>query len=220
MCYNVGVNTRRGYTGKIWVLIMALIKCLECGKELSDKAYSCPNCGYPLDSTKDIKSEVCSTDKIEAQSFNSNIAKLIFKQYWWVFLIFVVCICMLVVSIYTVKQKQEAKYRVSFSDEMEMYELLSSGKWISNGLYFVFMMPGDIRSCTYKFVDAYSEFDTIYKNVSLDYSKGRIRINGTDSYYDIIKYNGYYYLRLNPKLNPATDLREKDYLFYKLIPTN
>lgn len=27
---------------------MALIKCPECGKEISDKAGSCPNCGYPL----------------------------------------------------------------------------------------------------------------------------------------------------------------------------
>lgn len=28
---------------------MALIKCPECGKEISDKAVSCPNCGYPLE---------------------------------------------------------------------------------------------------------------------------------------------------------------------------
>lgn len=27
---------------------MALIKCPECGKEVSDKACSCPNCGYPI----------------------------------------------------------------------------------------------------------------------------------------------------------------------------
>ncbi len=27
---------------------MALIKCKECGKEISDKAVACPNCGYPL----------------------------------------------------------------------------------------------------------------------------------------------------------------------------
>lgn len=28
---------------------MALIKCPECGKEISDKAKSCPNCGNPMD---------------------------------------------------------------------------------------------------------------------------------------------------------------------------
>ncbi len=27
---------------------MALIKCEECGKEVSDKATSCPNCGCPI----------------------------------------------------------------------------------------------------------------------------------------------------------------------------
>lgn len=29
---------------------MALIKCPECGKEVSDKATSCPNCGCPIES--------------------------------------------------------------------------------------------------------------------------------------------------------------------------
>ena len=28
--------------------IMSLIKCPECGKDISDKAQSCPNCGYVL----------------------------------------------------------------------------------------------------------------------------------------------------------------------------
>lgn len=27
---------------------MALIKCTECGKEFSDKAPACPNCGCPI----------------------------------------------------------------------------------------------------------------------------------------------------------------------------
>ncbi len=27
---------------------MALIKCPECGKQVSDKAEACPNCGYPV----------------------------------------------------------------------------------------------------------------------------------------------------------------------------
>lgn len=31
---------------------MALIKCPECGKEISDKAAACPNCGYPIASEK------------------------------------------------------------------------------------------------------------------------------------------------------------------------
>ena len=27
---------------------MALIKCAECGRDVSDKASTCPNCGYPI----------------------------------------------------------------------------------------------------------------------------------------------------------------------------
>lgn len=35
---------------------MSLIKCSECGKEVSDKAISCPNCGNPinLNSNSDV----------------------------------------------------------------------------------------------------------------------------------------------------------------------
>lgn len=31
---------------------MALIKCPECGKEISDQAQSCPNCGYPINNAQ------------------------------------------------------------------------------------------------------------------------------------------------------------------------
>ena len=34
---------------------MALIKCPECGKEISDKAENCPDCGYPLTQKKTRK---------------------------------------------------------------------------------------------------------------------------------------------------------------------
>lgn len=31
---------------------MAMIKCPECGQEISDKAVNCPKCGFPLDNTE------------------------------------------------------------------------------------------------------------------------------------------------------------------------
>lgn len=33
---------------------MALIECPECGKEFSDKAQACPNCGCPTDEVLEI----------------------------------------------------------------------------------------------------------------------------------------------------------------------
>ena len=40
---------------------MAMIKCTECGKEMSDKASVCPNCGCPIE---DIRSKL---GEIEAE---------------------------------------------------------------------------------------------------------------------------------------------------------
>lgn len=37
---------------------MALITCQECGKEVSDKATSCPNCGVPIRDTN-INTKFC-----------------------------------------------------------------------------------------------------------------------------------------------------------------
>lgn len=33
---------------------MALIRCPECGKEISDKAASCPNCGCPMRQERNV----------------------------------------------------------------------------------------------------------------------------------------------------------------------
>ena len=42
---------------------MALIKCPECGKEISDKATQCIHCGYPLDSNSN--KVICIINNIE-----------------------------------------------------------------------------------------------------------------------------------------------------------
>lgn len=46
---------------------MALIKCPECGKEISDKAGRCPHCGYPIDQRIDPDLEVLQQNSIEEQ---------------------------------------------------------------------------------------------------------------------------------------------------------
>lgn len=47
---------------------MALIKCPECSKEISDKAISCPNCGVPL-----AKMGVIPKDEIDVITNNSDL---------------------------------------------------------------------------------------------------------------------------------------------------
>ena len=43
---------------------MALIKCPECGKEISDKAIQCIHCGYPLQQN-DTNNNICNVNGIE-----------------------------------------------------------------------------------------------------------------------------------------------------------
>lgn len=41
---------------------MALIKCEECGKEISDRAVACPNCGCPIEHKKQIVKKTSHTN--------------------------------------------------------------------------------------------------------------------------------------------------------------
>jgi len=45
---------------------VALIKCPECGREISDQASSCPNCGCPIKTTL-LKSKATTIEKTGKQ---------------------------------------------------------------------------------------------------------------------------------------------------------
>lgn len=53
---------------------MALINCPECGKEISDKAASCPNCGCPI---KIISSENTHMQKMHEKDNHSEKNKVL-----------------------------------------------------------------------------------------------------------------------------------------------
>ena len=46
---------------------MALIKCPECGNEISDKVKACPHCGFPFETNQDNKKEV---QQVELSAIN------------------------------------------------------------------------------------------------------------------------------------------------------
>lgn len=45
---------------------MALIKCPECGKKVSDKANECIHCGYPINNN-DVNDDIAYIDKIMSE---------------------------------------------------------------------------------------------------------------------------------------------------------
>lgn len=66
---------------------MAMIKCPECGKKVSDKVNACIHCGYPLEKYKkemyDKKIEKMANEMIE-KKFSESLAKRSYEKYGWV----------------------------------------------------------------------------------------------------------------------------------------
>lgn len=54
---------------------MALIKCSECGKDVSSNASSCPNCGNPINTA--IKCPKCGSSNTRPISNTSKIASIV-----------------------------------------------------------------------------------------------------------------------------------------------
>ncbi len=50
---------------------MALIKCPECGTEVSDKAVACPKCAYPIQKAKEQQIVEMAFDAVSGQVFNN-----------------------------------------------------------------------------------------------------------------------------------------------------
>ena len=53
---------------------MALIKCLECGKQISDRALACPDCGSPTAFSADSKKDI--VENVKAIAFLGGLAVL------------------------------------------------------------------------------------------------------------------------------------------------
>lgn len=74
---------------------MALIKCPECGKEISDKASACIHCGFPISQTKNMgnaetftvtnvneyKSSQCDQTRFYALLFHKFASKKQYEKY-------------------------------------------------------------------------------------------------------------------------------------------
>lgn len=50
---------------------MALIKCPECGKEISNKATNCPHCGMPISSVKHTSTPTPPADAVKCPNCGS-----------------------------------------------------------------------------------------------------------------------------------------------------
>lgn len=81
---------------------MALIKCKECGKEISDSAVSCPNCGFKIIQENNIVKEIEVKSK---QIRTGSIISLISSSIILLFLIMICTYNFLMPKTYTEKDK-------------------------------------------------------------------------------------------------------------------
>ena len=58
---------------------MALIECPECNKEVSDKAISCPHCGFPIADIQ--KTESQHTVKVNNKIYDISKLKIMYDKY-------------------------------------------------------------------------------------------------------------------------------------------
>ena len=103
---------------------MALIKCKECKKQISDKAASCPHCGYPLKEIKQEKKEE-SKDLIEKIKENKHLRKVLIR-FGLSFILFLLIVIPL-------------EYGINYKGS---YPLIMMYSLTQNGAFFLYIIFG------------------------------------------------------------------------------
>lgn len=129
---------------------MALIKCSECGKEISDKAKTCVNCGSPIEAKIDISimkewEDLTNEEKRTVLNYRKNIGQLkigdrasiiilyVFALFLCVFALLcmffiipgIICFILAMISLYKVIPKQDKEWYDKHKEELYKKRVLS-----------------------------------------------------------------------------------------------
>lgn len=161
---------------------MSLIKCPECGKQVSDKAINCPSCGYNI---KNMKNH---TQKMKLNKMP--IATLL------IFFVIILVIIIFVLLFINNSKKKYYSYRVKYTSEDEMLKDLC-GTWISCSSDDIYIESYTIYYDNYTYRSIVGDdFDETYE-FSLNYKTSEIihKEHGEIYYDDIIEIDGEKYIR-------------------------
>ena len=120
---------------------MALVKCPECGKEVSDKATTCPNCAYPFENNNQVVNE------LKRQSEYEMICQK--KKVFKVFLMFtIICsACLIIMFFWQMENKEEiasakaSGFTASISGEWHMSSADKNLIKINNAIEKILILP-------------------------------------------------------------------------------
>ena len=87
---------------------MALIKCPECKKKISDQCEKCPNCGYPID--KNQITDIESVDDGTARGKKSFDIKSLLKKWWFWVVISAIIVAIAVTTILLLNRDTKPKF--------------------------------------------------------------------------------------------------------------
>lgn len=106
---------------------MALLKCNECGKEISDKATTCPNCGCPITTEKeevikDFNEENSKTQVIKEKKKKEKVKKPFYKKGWFIILVIII----LFSAISSIKNNKVEE--INWNSDIELSNMLPEPK--------------------------------------------------------------------------------------------
>lgn len=197
---------------------MALIKCPECKKKISDQCENCPNCGYP------IKANITTVEAEAFEKTNSskdNIAKSVLKKWWFWTVVGVVLAALVLGTVLLVNRDTKPRLDkdgnpifIELTDEVytnadkyKGYHINIKGK--------VFQVLGD--NGTSKGIQVWLDPETCEQNLMIYYSTD-VDVKQGDfiscsGYIDsVTKYKNAYDAELYVPLIFSTDLKKATYI--------
>lgn len=197
---------------------MALIKCPECKKKISDQCNSCPNCGYPIGDYVEERNPETNFGVVDSLADNKTP---IYKKIWFWVIIGVVVIAIIVTIILLVNRDTKPRHDadgnpvfVEFTSEVYTNADDYLGYYI-NIKGKVFQVIGDNGNA--KGIQIWIDPDTceqnlmIYYNTDVEVKQGDYII--CSGYIDsVTKYKNAYDAELQVPLVYSSDLKKATYI--------
>ena len=204
---------------------MALIKCPECKKKISDQCEKCPNCGYPIDKICETDenqiTDIENVDDVTARGKKSFDIKSLLEKWWFWVAVGAVIVAIAVTTILLLNRDTKPKFD---KDGKPMFVELTNEVYTNAEDYLgyhinikgkVFQVMSDNGSV--KGIQVWIDPDTCEQNIMIYYNTD-VEVKQGDyiicsGYIDsVTEYKNAYDAKLYAPLVISSDLRKSTYM--------